>query len=99
MDYFDLRDVTVDGARIGFVSATVTRETPWVDAGEEWVRGVSSWYGQIVSDTYPGPHVRGEYHTLAGHTHTGQMLTGRFRIAWARPRGADITGSGALFIT
>ena len=41
MDYFDLRHVTVDGERIGFVSVTVTRETPWVDAGQEWVRLIS----------------------------------------------------------
>lgn len=100
IEHYDLHDLTIDGAEVGFSTATITQETSWTETVYQWVKNSSEWHGQIVSDAYTPDIVEMNLlHTFFGKTFTGQSLTGYFLISRGHSRGVDITGNGNLIIT
>ena len=98
-EHFDLHAISVDGERVEFESATVTKKSSWVVALADWIRGMASWRGQIVSKTYRvDADQSGHEHTLRALGPQDQTIAGDFTQE-PNSRGADLTGAGELTVT
>ena len=96
---YHLVNLMVDGQRVEFATATITRSTTWEgEAGTR--RRVSRWSGEIVSDTNQlGIDAGTLIHDLLAETADSQVLEGYFTITASHAKGFDIAGNGELTIT
>ena len=96
---YHLVNLVVDGQRVQFATATITRSTTWQgEAGTR--RRVSRWSGEIVSDTNQlGNDGSPLIHALLAETADSQVLEGSFTITGWHAKGFDVAGNGELTIT
>jgi hypothetical protein len=98
-EHFALHDLTVDGDPVEIETATVTRKSSWVVALTDWIKGINSWRGRIVSKSYrAGADEKGQEHKLTAEGPEDQIITGDF-TQQPNPRGVDMTGAGELIVT